>query len=99
MTLTSKENNKELQKLNNKLLEILNDRGEIASHLLSPSSKITNRGNTSQFKLVKDCKSKKVNDLLMHNTKPITLYDNLLKLRDAGKLFEIEGDLLKMITN
>ena len=33
----------------------------------------------------------------MHNTIPITLYGNLLTFRDIGKVFTLEGDLLKMI--
>ena len=37
--------------------------------------------------------------MLIHNTIPITLYNNLLTFRDTGKEFELEGDLLKMITN
>ena len=40
-----------------------------------------------------------MNDLLIHNTIPITLHDNLLTFRDSGKIFEFKGDLLKMITN
>ena len=77
----------------------MNDRGIIASFLLSPLSKITNLENTSQFKLVKDYTSKRVNDLLIHNTIPVTLNDNLLKIRDTNKQFELQGVLLKMITN
>ena len=56
----------------------MNDRGILASYLLSPSSKITNPENTSQFKLVKDHNSNRVNDLLMKNKIPITLYGNIL---------------------
>ena len=37
--------------------------------------------------------------MLLHNTIPVTLYDNLLTFPDTGKLFELKGDLLKMITN
>ena len=37
--------------------------------------------------------------MLIKNTIPITLHDNLLTFRDAGKVFELKGDLLKMITN
>ena len=48
MMLTPKENNKALENLNDKLLEILNDGGIIASYL-SSLSKITNPENTSQF--------------------------------------------------
>ena len=64
-----------------------------------PLFKITNTENTSQFNLLKDSKSNRVNDLLMHNTIQITLRDNLLTLRDTCKSFKLEGDLLKMITN
>ena len=99
VTESSKENNLVLEKLNNKLLEIMNDRGILASYLMSPLSKITNPENSTQFKIVKDHNSNRVNDLLIKNTKPITLYNNMLTFRDTGKEFELKGDLLKMITN
>ena len=85
--------------MNNKLLAIMNDRGILATYLMSLLSKITNPENSSQFKLVKYHNSKRVNDLLIKNTIPITLYNNLLTFCDTGKEFELKGDLLKMITN
>ena len=99
ITESSKENNLALENLNNKLLEIMNDRGILATYLMSPSSKISNPENTTQFKLVKDANSNRVNDLNINNSIPITLYNNLLTFRDTGKEFELKGDLLKMITN
>ena len=66
---------------------------------MSPLSRITNPENRTQFKLVKDYNSNRVNDLLKHNTIPITLYAIMLTFRDTGKEFELKGDLLKMITN
>ena len=72
----------------------MNDRGILASYLLSPLSKIINPENTSQFRLVRDHNSNRVNDLLIHNSIPI-----LLTFRDTNKVFELKGDLLKMITN
>ena len=99
MTETSIKNNEALENLNNKLLEIMNDRGILASYLMSPLSKITNPENSTQFKLVKDSSSNRVNDLKINKTKPITLYNNMLTFRDTGKEFELTGDLLKMITN
>ena len=96
---SSKENNLLLESVNNKLLEIMNDRGILASYLMSPLSRITNPNNTSQFRLVKDHNSNRVNDLLMKNKIPITLYGNILNFRDTGKEFELTGDLLEMITN
>ena len=99
ITETSIKNNQAIENLNNQLLEIMNDRGILATYLMSPLSKITNPENTSQFKLVKDHNSNRVNDLLIKNTIPITLYNNMLVFRDTGKEFELKRDLLKMITN
>ena len=84
MTESSIKNNQALQNLNNKLLEILND-SIIASHLLSLLSEITNPENTSQFKLIKDSNSNRVNDLLIHDTKPDRLCNIFLKFRDTHR--------------
>ena len=65
----------------------------------SPLSKITNLEYTSQFKLVKDHNSNRVNYLLLHNTIPVTLYNNFLSFRVTGKIFELNGDLFRMVTN
>ena len=65
--LGSKENNKAIKTLNDKLLETKNDIGVIASFLLSPLSKITNPENTTQLKLVKYSKSNRVNDFLIQS--------------------------------
>ena len=96
---TSIENNQAIENLNKKPLEIMNDRGIRASYLMSPLSITTNPENSSQFKLVKDSSSNRVNDLVIHNTLPITLYNNLFTFRDTSKEFELKGNLLKMITN
>ena len=53
ITETSNKNNQALEILNNKLPEIMNDRGILASYLMSLLSKITSPENTSQFRLVK----------------------------------------------
>ena len=77
----------------------MNDRGILASYLMSPLSKTTNPESSSQSKLVKDPSSNRVNDLKIHNSIPITLYGNILTFRDTGKDFELTGDLLEMIPN
>ena len=61
-----------------------------APYLLSPLTKITNLANTTQFKLIKDHNSNRVNDLLIHNTPTITLYDNLLTFRYTNKQFDLK---------
>ena len=99
ITESSVKNNQALENLNKKILEIMHDRGILASYLLSPSSKITNPENTTQYKLEKDPSSNRVNVLKIHNSIPITLHNNLLTFRDSGKVFELKGELLKMITN
>ena len=63
----------------------MNDRGILAYYLMSPLSKITNPENASQFKLVKDHSSNRVNDLKINKTIPITLYGNILTFRDTGQ--------------
>ena len=99
ITEASIKNNQAIENLNDKLLEILNDRGILASYLMSPLSKITNPENASPFKLVKDSSLNRVNDLKIHNSIPITLYGNMLTFRDTNKQFELKGDYLEMITN
>ena len=96
---SSIENNLALENLNTKLLGIMNDRGILASYLMTPLFKITNPDNSTQFKLIKDPTSNRVNDLKINNSIPITLHNNLLTFRDTNKQFELKGDLLKMITN
>ena len=99
ITETSIKNNLAIENINNNLLEIMNDRGISATYLMSPLSRITNPDNTSQFRLVKDPSSNRVNDLKINKTIPITLYGNMLTFRDTNKQFELKGDLLEMITN
>ena len=99
ITETSTKNNLVIENINNNLLEIMNDRGILATYLMSPLSRITNPENSSQFKLVKDPSSNRVNDLKINKTIPITLYGNMLTFRDTNKQFELKGDLLEMITN
>ena len=99
ITETSIKNNQAIENLKNKLLEIMNDRGILASYLMSPLSKITNPENSTQFKLIKDSTSNRVNDLKINMSEPITLHNNLLTFRDTNKQFELKGELLKMITN
>ena len=99
ITETSIKNNLAIENINNNLLEIMNDRGILATYLMSPLSRRTNPENSSQFKLVKDSSSNRVNDLKINKTIPITLYGNMLTFRDTNKQFELKGDLLEMITN
>ena len=99
ITESSIKNNLAIENINNNLLEIMNDRGILATYLMSPLSRITNPENSRQFKIVKDPSSNRVNDLKINKIIPNTLYGNMLTFRDTNKQFELKGDLLEMITN
>ena len=46
-----------------------------------------------------DPKSNSVNDLLVNKTLLVTLYIILLTVRATDKIFELQGEFLKIITN
>ena len=75
------------------------DWGTIASYLRSLLSKIIKLEHTSQSKLVRDPDSSSVSDVLINQTIPVTLYNNLLTFRDTAKTFELQGYRSKMMTN
>ena len=97
--LTAKENNQAISDLNEKVLEMINDTGMIAPYLPSTLVNIFEPENTSQFKLIKDPNSIKMNDFLINTSLPVTLYSNMLTFRDSNKSHKLGGDLLKTITN
>ena len=43
--------------------------------------------------------SNRVSDLLINKSSPVTLHDSSLTFCDTGKSFQLERNLLKMITN
>ena len=99
MTEGSKDSNKNLSNLNEKLLAILNDSGMIAFFWLSPLSKIANPEHASQFNSVKGPDSNSVNNLLTNKTIPVILYNNLLIFLDTDKKIKLEGDVSEIITS
>ena len=99
ITETSNKNNKAISDLNEKILELMNDKGMIAPNLASSLVNLFKPENKSQFRLRKDPNSTKMNDFLIHGNIPITLFSNMLTFRDSNKSFRLEGDLLKVVTN
>ena len=99
ITETSVNNNKAIEKLNEKILELMNDKGMIAPYLASSLVEVFKRDNKSQFRLRKDPNSTKMNDFLIHGTIPVTIFSIMITFRDSNKTFRLEGDLLKVITN
>ena len=92
-------NNKAIENLNEKNLELMDEKGMIAPYLVSSLSNVFNLENKSQFRLRKDPNSTKINDFLIHRGIPVTLFSNMIIFRDSNKSFKLEGDLLKLITN
>ena len=99
ITENSINNNKAIENLNEKILELMNDKGMITPYLASSLVEVSKRDNKSQFRLRKDPNSTKMNDFLIHGTIPLTIFSNMITFRDSNKTFRLEGDLLKVITN
>ena len=99
ITENSINNNKAIENLNEKILELMDDKGLIAPYLVSSLVEVFKKDNKSQFRLRKDPNSTKMNDFLIHGTIPVTIFSNMITFRDSNKSFRLEGDLLKVITN
>ena len=99
LTENSINNNKAIQNLNEKILELMDEKGMIAPYLASSLVEVFKKDNKSQFRLRKDPDSTKLNDFLFHGKIPVTIFSNMITFRDTDKTFRLEGDLLKVITN
>ena len=99
ITENSINNNKAIENLNEKILELMNDKGLITPYLTSSLVEVFKKDNKSQFRSRKDPNSTKINDFLIHGTIPVTIFSNMITFRDSNKTFKLEGDLLNVITN
>ena len=99
LTENSINNYKAIENLNEKILELMNDKGMIAPFLASSLVEVFKYDNKSQFRLRKDPASTKMNDFLIHGKIPVTIFSNMITFRDSNKTFKLEGDLLKVIIN
>ena len=99
LTENSNNNNKAIENLNEKISELMNDKGLIAPYLASPLFEVFKFDNKSQFRLRKDPDSTKLNNFLIHGKIPVTLFSNMITFRESRKTFKLDGDLLKVITN
>ena len=97
LTENSINNNKAIENLNEKILELMDEKGMIASYLAPSLVEVFKKDNKSQFRLRKDPNSTKLNDFLIHGTIPVTIFSNMIVFRDSNKSFRLEGDLLKVI--
>ena len=94
-TENSINNNKAIENLNEKVLESMNDKGLIDSSLIE----VIKSDNKGQFRLSKDPNSTKPNDFLINEKVPVTIFSNMLTYRDIKRVFKLEGDLYKVITD
>ena len=99
ITENSIKNNKAIENLNDKILELMNDKGKIAPFLASSLVEVFKSDNKSQFRLREDPDSTEINDFLIHGNIPVTIFSKMITFRDSKKTFKLEGDLLKVITN
>ena len=99
ITETSNKNNKAKSDLNEKVLELIDEKGLTAPYLASSLVNLFKPENKSQFRLGKDTNSTKMNGFLIQGNLPITLFSNMVTFRDSNKSFRLEGDLLKLMTN
>ena len=76
----------------------MNDKGLIAPCLASSLINLFKPENKSQFRLKKDLSSTKMNDFLINEGIPVTLFSNTLLFRDSNKSFKLDGDLLETMT-
>ena len=99
LTENSINNNKAIENLNEKILELMNDKGLITPTLASSLVNLFKPENKSQFRLKKDLISTKMNHFMINGGIPVTLVSNMLIFRDSNKSFKLDGDLLESITN
>ena len=98
-TENSINNNKAIENLNEKILELMNDKGLISPYLASSLVNLFKPENRSQFRLKKDLISTKMNDFLINEGIPVTLFSNMITFRDSDKSFKLDRDLLETMTN
>ena len=98
LTENSINNNKAIENLNEKILELMDEKGMVASYLASSLVEVFKKDNKSQFRLRKDPNSTKMSDFLIHGKIPVTIFSNMITFRDTDKTFRQEGDLLKVLT-
>ena len=99
ITETSIKNNKTLEILNEQILELMNDKGMIAPNIASSLVNLFTPENKSQFRLVTDFISTRMNGFLINASVPVSLYSNMLNFRESNKSIKLDGDLLKTMTN
>ena len=100
-TITEKSinNNKAIENINVRILEMINDKAWIAPYLVASLVSLFKPENKSQFRFKKYLNSSKMNGFLINEGIPLTLFSNMITFRDSNNSFKLDGDLLETITN
>ena len=94
ITETYINNNEAIETLNGELLKLINDNGMIAPYLASSLVNLFKPENKSQFRIIKHPNSTKMNDFLINNSVPVTLYSKKLIFRKTNRSCKLDADLL-----
>ena len=74
-------------------------KGMIAIYLASSLVNLFKPEHKSQFRIIKDLNSNKMNEFLINGGIPVTLFSNMLTFRDSIKSIKLDGDLSETTTN
>ena len=99
ITESSINNNKAIENSNERILELMNDKGSIAPYLTSSLVNLLKPDNKRQFRFKKELNSTKMKEFLINEGIPVTLFSNMISSRDSNKSFKLDGDLLETKTN
>ena len=77
---------------------LMNDNALITPYLASSLVNLFKPEIKSHFRLKKDLNSTEMNDFLINEGIPVTLFSNMLLFRDSKKSFKLDGDLLETMT-
>ena len=99
ITEISLKNKKALENINEKKMDMMNDKGTKAPYLTSSLVNLFTPENKSQFRLLKALNSTKMKGFLINISVLVTLHSNMLTFRDTNKSFKLDRDLLKIMTN
>ena len=80
ITEASIKNNKAISDLNEKVLELMDEKGLITPYLASSVINLFKPENKSQFRLKKDLNSTKMNDFPINGGIPVTLFSDMITL-------------------
>ena len=99
MTETSIKNHQAISDINEKVLELMNDKAMIAPFLASSLVNHFKPENKSQFKLKKDNNWIRMKNFLIIRGIPVTLYSNMLTFRGNIKSFKLDENFSETMTH